>query len=159
MEKNIINLPVKAISLGFVEDYEVVRLYTNRGRLLAKLLLDNHLVVENETYKTALKHLPVDELLSPMTALTLSPTRDAQLAVPAVKVYTLSSLEKNTNFQVTVLNIQNSMKKFTIFNKLEETERSKIVSQLMSFDSVIISLGKFRIIFSKFVIHVHFRRI
>ena len=135
LEEHIINRSVKAISLGFVEDYEVVRLYTNCGQLLAKSLLDGHLVVENETYKTALKHLPVDGLISPMSELSLSPIRDAQTK-PVPKIYTLSSLEMNTDYQVTVLNIQNGIKSFTVFNKLDETELSRIVSQLLTLETV-----------------------
>jgi len=137
LETHIINQPVNAISLGRLEDYEVVRLFTKCGRLLAKSLLDKNLVVQTETYKMAPKNLPGDvhsmtpEGQSPtMTSISLSPLSDTQFTVPVAKFYTSSSLDLNTNFFVTILSIQNGVKNFTVMKKLDETERSRIQSQL-----------------------------
>jgi hypothetical protein len=117
LNTHITNQPVNAISLGRLEDYEVVRLFTKcSGQLLAKSLLDKNLVVQTETYKMALKNLPGDihsmtpEGQSPtMTSISLSPISDTQFTVPVVKFYTSSSLDLNTNFFVTILSIQNGV--------------------------------------------------
>ena len=137
METHIINQPVNAIFLGRVEDYEVIRLFTKCGRLLAKSLMEKNLVVQTETYKMAIQNLPggvhsmTPEGQSPTTSPSLSPISDStQFTAPAVKFYTSSSIHLNTSLFVTVISIQKGVNGFTILKQMDEAERRKIQSKL-----------------------------
>lgn len=124
------------MSLGNAEDYEVIRIYTKCGGLVAKALIDKNLMVKTETYQTALESLPLDAhsltpaLGTPATSPLGSPLSDSYPVVPAIQFYISSCLQINTDCQVTVSSIQNGVNKFTVLKKSSETKRNKISSEL-----------------------------
>ena len=125
-----------AVNLGHRDGCEIVRLYTSgKKQLLVKSLLDKNLVVPTKTFIMAPQHLPRSVSMTPddeCLSFCLPPINIAykgQVTLP-VKFYTSSSLHLKKSTPVTVINIQNGVKYFTVFNKSKEMEYSRVKLKL-----------------------------
>ena len=127
------NQLVQAVNLGYRDGHEIVRLYTISG-LLAKSLLEKNLVVLTKTFKIAPQHL-----------LPIDTANNSQVTLP-VKLYTSSSLDLKKSTTVTVLSIENGVNYFTVFNKSNEIEYSRIQLKLHLERVFVIFINVFRLL-------------
>ena len=95
---------VCASLLGYISDYEGVRLYTDKGKLIARILVDNGLATKATSYLTAINAaVPAVESLIPSDASTLRTALAAPSFHPSIApTFISSSLDLGSEYLVVV---------------------------------------------------------
>jgi len=127
----MVNQFVCASHLGRNSDYEGVRLYTGKGELLARFLLEKYFVTMAESYTTASKAVVPDvKSLIPSHTLMLrtalaAPVHHLFNAPVNAVAFISTSLDLGSECLVVVSGIQNGVHKFTVRKISPEMERTR----------------------------------
>lgn len=130
LKLNFVNCTAYAIHLGFIKDYEGIRLYSGNGELVARVLYKRNLVTIAETYYEACKK-PTPNIKSFLDSIEpMCIESRSLLESPIIAdgyepiLYTASSLDSEC--PVTVTSIQNGINEFTVRKISVEVERTRI---------------------------------
>ena len=117
---------VCASLLGYNSDYEGVRLYTDKGELIARILVDNGIATKATSYSTAINAaVPAFKSLIPSDTSTLRTALSAPVHHPSnfsenAPTFISSSLDLGSECLVVVSGIQNGVQKFTVQKSLQK---------------------------------------